>query len=339
MARALRILLVDGEEAILSAVATVLARRGHQVATATCIEDALELETPDVLVTELRLGGCTGFELIESIESRGGRPRAVLLASRPSLEDCRRALHAGVRDLLTKPFRLEELVRAIEAEPLALEVEPRAPLAAKNAAPATTSSAGFEHSYSSTPASVEQAARDVVAHALRCGLSPTTRARIGSVVAELVDNARRHAYFDSRARIQVAAELDRRELVVRVEDEGDGFARSTHPRDPRQSGLARCSALAESFSVESAPGLGTRAIARFAAYRVDFDEDEVVDLGEHDFFTPDLARRVLHSLKKEETASLFRLSPALAVVVGRWLVGAAEPDRQSVASSRGSARS
>lgn len=318
MSRALRVLVVDAEETVLSAVAAVLRRRGHDVATAATVEQALASPTPDVLVSELRLGARDGFELLAGLQARGARPQTVFVAGEPSLEDCRRALQLGATEFLVKPYRLEELVRAVELPPR----------------PAQRAE-GFERAYVSTPACVELAARDLAAFALRCGFTPTTRARIASVAAELVDNARRHAYVHSRGKVHVEAALEERELVLRVRDEGLGFDPATAERAqraaPQQQGLARAAALADGLHVETQSGAGTRVTARFASFRVDFDEEGVVDLSEHDFFTPDLARRVLHALRKEETASLFRLSPALAVSVGRLLAGASVPASPSQA--------
>lgn len=312
MTRALRILVVDAEDAVLPAVAAVLRRRGHVVDTAASVDQALAASAPDVLVSALSIAGMSGFDLLTALHDRGARPRTVFVTGEPSLDDCRRALQLGVAEFLVKPFRLEELVRAVELPPRVAQ-----------------RSNGFERAYPSTPACVEIAARDLAAFALRCGFTPTSRARIASVTAELVDNARRHAYVHSRGKVRVEAAIEERELVLRVRDEGLGFdpavAERARSAAPAQQGLARAAALADDLHVETSSGAGTQVTARFASHRVDFDEEGVVDLSEHDFFTPDLARRVLHAVKKEETAALFRLSPALAVSVGRMLAGAAMP--------------
>jgi DNA-binding response OmpR family regulator len=309
-ARALRVLVVDLDEPILDAVSALLRRRGHDVLTATSAEEALAKGTPDVLVSDLFLGPSGGLELLEALHVRGARPHTVFVTNRPSLEDCRRALHLGAGAFLTKPFRLEELVRAVETG---------------RGGPSGTT--GFARSYLSTPACVELAAREIAAYALRCGLTPAARARVATAVAELVDNARRHAYVHARGRVRLEAQLDERSLVVRVADDGLGCDPETLQRArtarPRASGLARAMALAEDLHVDSAPGDGTCVTARFASTRVDFEEEGCVDLTEHDFLTPDLARRVLHAVEKPDTAGLFHLPPPLAVVVGRLLAGVA----------------
>jgi hypothetical protein len=61
---------------------------------------------------------------------------------------------------------------------------------------------------------------------------------------------------------------------------------------------------------------------------VAFDEGRALDLCDEDFLMPDVARRVLHALRRPETAHVHELSPALAVVVGRLLAG---PESRSLA--------
>lgn len=310
---ALNILIVDGEAPVTAAIAAVLQRRGHVVATANNAEEALAQASPDVLVCDFALADASGLELYAEIKRRGARPRTVFLTGEPSVDDCKRALWMGASEYLTKPFRLEELVRAIEARPA-----PRA-------------EAAFERSYTSSPACVEQASRDLAAFALRCRICPSGRARIATACSEILDNARRHGYHHAPGQIVVRAAIEAQELAVAIVDEGKGFdAANLGPecwKSTLHNGLARALALCESLHVESQPGSGTRVALRFASARTDFDEDGCVDLSELDFLLPNMSRRVLHALCKHDTADLYRLSPSLAVVVGRLLAG---PDPKQV---------
>ena len=56
------------------------------------------------------------------------------------------------------------------------------------------------------------------------------------------------------------------------------------------------------------------------AYTVEFDDEERIDLTDLDFFVPATARELLATLTEEPDAPVI-LSPALAVVVGRLLMG------------------
>ncbi|MBL8858668.1 MAG: ATP-binding protein [Planctomycetes bacterium] len=175
---------------------------------------------------------------------------------------------------------------------------------------------------SETPAC---AARAVLGFALESGFGPACRARIGGAVSEVVDNAIRRGYPTRTGTIRVHAAVAGREIVVTIEDFGIGFDTEAMDDDllarPLYSGLARASALADGLAIDSEPGLGTRVVLHFEAACAVFDEDGSIDLSDHDYLSPDLARRVLHTLRRQETSTIHQLSPALAVVVGRLLAG------------------
>ncbi|MDZ4774719.1 MAG: ATP-binding protein [Planctomycetota bacterium] len=183
----------------------------------------------------------------------------------------------------------------------------------------------FERTFSAASGLPTRAARSVVAFALEAGFGPACRARIGSALAEVVDNAVRRGYPTTPGTIDVQAEVQARELVVTVTDHGIGFDTELLDDDllsrPLYSGLARASALSDGLALDSEIGTGTTVVLRFAAASSAFDSDGTVDLTDHDFLAPDTARRVLHTLRRHETSSTHQLSPALAVVVGRLLAG------------------
>jgi anti-sigma regulatory factor (Ser/Thr protein kinase) len=183
----------------------------------------------------------------------------------------------------------------------------------------------LERVYATAAATSQRAARAVVAFALESGIGPACRARVGGAVAEIVDNCFRRAYPDRSGIVRVSAWRDGSDLRVRIQDEGVGFDVARLDEDllgtPLHSGLSRAISLAEALRIESTPGRGTRVDMRFTATFIAFDEDREIDLCDHDFLMPDAARRVLHALRRPETAHMHQLSPALAVVVGRLLEG------------------
>jgi len=311
MSTPLRILVVEGQHTAGQAIAGLLRRRGHEVRVVASAEDALDCAHLDVLVSDLDLPGASGLELLQELRRRGSPPRTVFVGSRPSFEETRRALELGASELLAKPFRLAELVRAVETG-----------AQQTSSTPATST---FDRSYPAAPASVELAARELTAYALACGLAPATRARIGSAASEVIDNARRHGYLRGAGRIRVEGQLEGGDFRVRVSDEGIGFdaaaldASDLH--DTLRHGLARARALAEELEIESRPAGGTRVLLVFRASRVAFDDENGIDLSELDFLGPELARRILLTLREDKPHELFHLSPALAVVVGRLLAG------------------
>jgi DNA-binding response OmpR family regulator len=322
----LEVLVVDDEPAIAAAFAHALEMAGYRVTMATNMAQALKAPRPTVLVSDLYLGDQTGLDLLETLQRRGDHPRTVFVSGMPTLEDCRRAMRLGAVEMLPKPFSMDELLRAVGA-------------ACRNVDEAPTVADGqarlWKRIYAATPDSVERAARDLSAWTLRSCVPPAARTRIASALAEIVDNACRHAYDTQAAgqgRIEVHALLSPRELLLTVRDRGIGFhaghqrpadavtASSTNvgESDVSQSGLARAAALSEHLRIESRPDQGTTVHMTFGIQRVLFEDEDIVDLTDLDFLTPALARRVLRAVD-EDSAGSFHLSPAIAVTVGRYL--------------------
>jgi CheY-like chemotaxis protein len=104
--RALMTLLLGG------AGATVLA-----VASADEALAALEREPPDVLVSDTRMLGRNGWELVEQVRTwsraRGGQIPAIAVTGAASDEDRAHSLRSGFDAHLSKPIDMRELVRTI----------------------------------------------------------------------------------------------------------------------------------------------------------------------------------------------------------------------------------
>ena len=196
MRRALEVLIVQGEEPVTEALASTLARRGHRVSTASTVESALALPGQDVIVCDARLPGACGFEFLSTVHRRGDGARFVLLLGDPTVDECLRALRLGASDVLAKPFRIEELVRAVESGRPAPEDPP------------WRAGTLFEATYPPAEESVELVARELSAFALLHGVPPSVRARIAGAAQEVVQNAVRHGRLPAGSRIR-----DRKSVV------------------------------------------------------------------------------------------------------------------------------
>ncbi|MCA8980455.1 MAG: ATP-binding protein [Planctomycetes bacterium] len=308
--RELDVLIIERDTAIAGALAASFQKRGHYVRVASSCEEALDLPRPDALIACADPGGLTATELISHYRSTGALPRCVVIADRPSLDGCREALRLGAADYLPTPFRLEDVIRAVESD---------APAANTSGCPS------LQLEIDADQASMLRAGRELAAFCTRAGLGPSTRARLVSATLECVENAVLHAYQPGEAgTIEIEAVLDARECLVRVVDQGVGLIADESAQeheDGLRPGLERAAGCAEELRVLSAPGAGTTAELRFRAYRVDFDEAGTIDLSEYDYFTPETAREVLRTLAVEECSELFTLSPSLALLVGRLLAG------------------
>ena len=107
---AIRVLLVDDDLDARELFTEVLASQGAQVVTADAGQEALDAFrafAPDVIVSDLRMPGMDGFELIRRIRSggtaRGATTPAVAVTVLVDPEDVVRAMEAGFQKHVRKP--------------------------------------------------------------------------------------------------------------------------------------------------------------------------------------------------------------------------------------------
>lgn len=67
-----------------------------------------------VVLLDVMLPGCDGFEVLRSIRGKGGQP-VLMLTARDRLDDKVQGLKAGADDYLVKPFAFSELQARVEA--------------------------------------------------------------------------------------------------------------------------------------------------------------------------------------------------------------------------------
>ena len=112
-----RILVIDDDRALLRALRTGLASKGHQVAVAATGEDGLTkiaIDSPEVVVLDLGLPDLDGLEVCRRVRQWSTVPIIVLSAI--GLEDRKvAALDSGADDYVTKPFGMAELEARIRA--------------------------------------------------------------------------------------------------------------------------------------------------------------------------------------------------------------------------------
>jgi len=122
------VLVVDDKEMMRDSVATTLTRAGFNVATAPDGAAGVELaarQRPEAVVTDMRMPGMTGIELLEKLRQVDDELPVILMTAFGTIETAVRAMKLGAFDYLTKPFEGDELVisvkRAIEHRRLVRE--------------------------------------------------------------------------------------------------------------------------------------------------------------------------------------------------------------------------
>lgn len=119
MKRDARILLVDDEPNILTALSFLLNREGHWVHTAQSGEEAwekLQTLTPDIVVLDVMMPGMNGYELAEKIrkEPRFEAVRIIFLTAKGAAADKMSGYDAGGEYYLVKPFENQDFVAIIQ---------------------------------------------------------------------------------------------------------------------------------------------------------------------------------------------------------------------------------
>ncbi len=111
------VLVVDDKEMLRDSVGVTLQRAGHTVLAAGGGEAALETiarRRPDAVVTDLKMPGMTGLELLERIREFDDDLPVVLMTAFGAVETAVEAMRLGAYTYITKPFEGDELVIAVK---------------------------------------------------------------------------------------------------------------------------------------------------------------------------------------------------------------------------------
>jgi DNA-binding response OmpR family regulator len=117
-ARRRRILVVEDDAVISTAIAAYLRAAGYEV---DAVDDGLKAlrriryASPDAIVLDLMLPGTDGWQVIESLRADGIEAAVVVVSARVSERDRVHALRLGADDYLCKPFGMPELVARVES--------------------------------------------------------------------------------------------------------------------------------------------------------------------------------------------------------------------------------
>ncbi len=115
-ARDLRLLIADDETSLLENLSRAAEREGYAVHTAADGCQAwslLTVEPFDLLVTDLRMPGMDGPELMGRIVREGIDVRVIVITGYATLEAAVDCLRKGAVDFLIKPFEVEHFLKSV----------------------------------------------------------------------------------------------------------------------------------------------------------------------------------------------------------------------------------
>ncbi|MEZ4252106.1 MAG: response regulator, partial [Polyangiales bacterium] len=106
-----RILVVDDEEVIREVIADFLSMEDFSVQTAADGRQAIaELDRGrfDLVLSDLKMPHVGGLELLEEMQRRQLKTKAVIMTGFGTIETAIEAMKRGAHDYILKPFRVEE---------------------------------------------------------------------------------------------------------------------------------------------------------------------------------------------------------------------------------------
>jgi len=110
------ILIVDDDPGQRSLLRSFLQGQGLTVTVAASAREALDLlaaSRPDMLISDVRMPGMTGLELLEQVAERYPGLPVLLVTAYADIHDAVGAMRSGAVDYLEKPIDLDELLAAV----------------------------------------------------------------------------------------------------------------------------------------------------------------------------------------------------------------------------------
>jgi len=112
-----KILLVDDEEIIIKLLSMSLRSDGYEIVTALSGEQGLEVfesESPDIVVTDIKMPGMDGLELLKKIKEIDPEKEVIIVTGHGDIDSTIAALQLGASDFINKPVRDEALAIALD---------------------------------------------------------------------------------------------------------------------------------------------------------------------------------------------------------------------------------
>src|SRR5438045_4783758 len=113
-----RILIIEDELHMRTALADVLAGEGYRPLTAADGDSGLEralTEKPDLVLLDIMMPKLDGYAVCEELRRLADRVPILMLTAKGQVEDRVAGLDAGADDYLVKPFSTEELLARVRA--------------------------------------------------------------------------------------------------------------------------------------------------------------------------------------------------------------------------------
>lgn len=113
-----RILIVDDESSLRTALFRALDRKGYQVVTAASRKESLSITESeigfDLALVDLRLPDGDGIDLMTELKSKNPKTQVIILTGYGTIENAVEATQKGAFHFITKPFNLDEIMSLVD---------------------------------------------------------------------------------------------------------------------------------------------------------------------------------------------------------------------------------
>ncbi len=114
----IRVLILDDESTLRTALFRLLDRKGYQVVTAQKIEEARSFMSPekpfDLAIIDMNLPDGNGLDFISELKNSSPATQVLVLTGFASIDSAIQATQKGAYHFLTKPFNVEELMGLLD---------------------------------------------------------------------------------------------------------------------------------------------------------------------------------------------------------------------------------
>lgn len=110
------LLIVDDEadlREILSSELEFMGAKVHQADNITIAQKILDAEKVDLIISDIRMPGGTGIDLLEIVKARSPEKIPVILITGFADITIEDAFHKGAEALVNKPFKLDDLIKMV----------------------------------------------------------------------------------------------------------------------------------------------------------------------------------------------------------------------------------
>lgn len=111
------IFVAEDESVVRKAILKRLSRRRHQVRAFESAQDllaALGDHQPDLIISDLKMPGLSGIEILKNIQDKGHDTLVIILTAYGCVEDAVEAMKLGAYDFLIKTVDLESLEPVVD---------------------------------------------------------------------------------------------------------------------------------------------------------------------------------------------------------------------------------